>query len=102
MKNKNNSTFQEVDVLVLLPHVCSGVVVPCKFVRNYGINQKIIPLYISPFGEQERGRQAKNTRCQVSLVCSFSGFRKNEKIMIALKGSIFSPVYFFYFVSFKS
>jgi hypothetical protein len=101
MKNKNNATFPKVAVLALLPYAYAEVVVPCKFVRNNCLKGKIISSCILPLEKQEKELEAKNTGDKSYSVCIFFRFRKNGKTMIALKGSIFSPVYFFYFVIFK-
>jgi hypothetical protein len=98
VKNKNNADFCKVAVKAYPPHYGCGTDVPCKLVRNNAINQERIPPCIPPTERQEEEPQAKNSKHQRPLIPPLFHFRKNEKSIIPFKRSIFSAIYFFYFL----
>jgi hypothetical protein len=102
MKNKNNLNYSKTDVSASLGHYRYELNVPCKLVRNKQIERKNSPLVFPLTKRQEEEIQAKNTSLKPSLVCPFFRFRKNGERVIALKRSIFSSIYFFYFLNITS
>jgi hypothetical protein len=97
MKNKNNPSFQKAAVSTRLPYYKHGVNVPCKLVRNFSKKENLPSYILPPTRRRKEEAQAKSRGSQHSRIHPIFRLRKKSEIMIALKRSIFSSIYFFIF-----